>query len=76
MNLLFIESSIDPSRGGVQRVSYSLYDYFESHGISCYFAYYLVGYDKIAENKKLFFSPNGNKKYLLSILESLSLRTK
>lgn len=29
MNLLFIESSIDPSRGGVQRVSYSLYDYFD-----------------------------------------------
>lgn len=67
MNLLFIESSIDPSRGGVQRVSYSLYDYFESHGISCYFAYYLVGYDKISEDKKLFFSPDGNKKYLLSI---------
>lgn len=76
MNLLFIESSIDPSRGGVQRVSYSLYDYFESHGISCYFAYYLVGYDKIAENKKLFFLRMVIKNICFLFLESLSLRTK
>lgn len=64
MNILFLESSIDPSRGGVQRVSYSLFEYFETHGISCYFAYFLVGYDKLSDDRKLFFDPNIGKKKL------------
>lgn len=76
MNVLFIESSIDPSRGGIQRVSYSLFDYFESHGISCYFAYYLVGYDKLEEERKLCFHPEAKEKELLDTFSEFVSKNK
>lgn len=53
MNILIVESSILPTRGGIQRVSYRLSEYFESVGIGCFFLYYLVGFDEFPESKLL-----------------------
>lgn len=39
MNILFVESYVSPTNGGVQRVSWILKEYFETKGHSCYFAY-------------------------------------
>lgn len=53
MNILFFESSIDPYRGGIQRVTDLLYHFFESKGINCFFVFYLVDNDKIPMSNKM-----------------------
>lgn len=61
MNILFFESSIDPYRGGIQRVTDLLYHYFEKEGINCYFAYYLVDNDSIPLSRKMKIDLKGTK---------------
>ena len=53
MNILFFESSIDPYRGGIQRVTDILYHFFEKEGFNCYFAFYLVDNVAIQEDRKM-----------------------
>lgn len=53
MNILFFESSIDPYRGGIQRVTDILYHFFEKEGFNCYFAFYLVDNVDIPEDRKM-----------------------
>lgn len=51
MNILFVESSVEPSRGGIQRVSYRLRQYFEDNDHQCFFLYYLEGCKSIRSEK-------------------------
>lgn len=55
MNVLFVETSLDPNRGGVQRVTWLLSNFFLKKGIDCFYAYHLVDYKSIDECKKLEF---------------------
>ncbi len=52
LNILYIESSILPSRGGVQRVSWVIAEYLKKQGHDVYFAYYLVGCDEVDDKHK------------------------
>ena len=58
MNILFIESSLDPSRGGIARVTYTLANYFKRQGINCYFAFYCADFNDISVSRKLKFDEN------------------
>lgn len=53
MNILFFESSIDPYRGGIQRVTDILYHFLEKEGFNCYFVFYLVDNENIPEDRKM-----------------------
>lgn len=66
-NILFIESSIPPSRGGVQRVSWLLSEYFESVGYNVYFAYYLKDYDVVSASNKLKYYPEDSIESLINM---------
>lgn len=58
MNILFIESSIDPSRGGIARVTYTLTQYFNKQNINCFFAFYCADFNEIPQSNKLKFDEN------------------
>lgn len=60
MNILFIESSIDPSRGGIARVTYTLSQYFNKQDINCYFAFYCADFNDIPPTDKLKFNENSS----------------
>lgn len=66
-NILFIESSIPPSRGGVQRVSWLLSEYLKSVGYNTYFAYYLKDYDGVSASNKMKYYPEDPVKSLVKI---------
>ena len=53
MNVLFVEESLDPSLGGIERVTYCLSKYLTKRGIGCYFIYYQNDYPKIEKQYKL-----------------------
>ena len=53
MNILFVESYISPTNGGVQRVSWILRDFFENNGHSCFFAYTMDDENELDPSKKL-----------------------
>lgn len=50
--ILFLESSLDPTRGGIQRVSDLLVDYLTNEGYDIFFFYFLVDYIKYPAEKK------------------------
>lgn len=52
------ESSLNPSTGGVQRVSWLLASHLKSCGHNVFFSYKVarLDYDKIPENEKFFYS--------------------
>ncbi|MBD9052732.1 MAG: glycosyltransferase [Holdemanella biformis] len=62
MNILFFESSIDPYRGGIQRVTDLLYHYFEKNGINCFFVFYLVDNKEIPLSQKMKIKIDDNKR--------------
>lgn len=52
-NILFIEESLDPTTGGVQRVTWTVSNYLKKHGYNVFFLYSKIDYSKIEENNKL-----------------------
>lgn len=52
-NILFIENSILPSRGGIEKVSDILSQLFEQDGHHCFFAFWHTDNTSIDENKKI-----------------------
>lgn len=60
MNILFVETSINPNLGGIERVTYTLSREFEKNGNSCYYAYAREDYDEICEHKKIKIDYSGN----------------
>lgn len=63
-NILFIELSLNPTNGGVERVSYILSKAFQNNGYENYFLFCDNDSDLIAENHKLRFNTNNNEEYL------------
>ena len=61
MNILFVENSLDPSIGGIERVTYKLYDFFKSVGHTVFFAYYKFDYEDINNKIKLNTHRKSNK---------------
>ena len=53
INILFIEDNIDPTTGGVERVSWALANYLDAYDIHSYFAF--AGYDfkDVSEERKI-----------------------
>ena len=60
MNILFVETSINPNLGGIERVTYSLSHEFEKNGNSCYYAYAKEDYNEISEYKKIRIDYSGS----------------
>lgn len=54
--ILFIESSILPTNGGVERVSWILAESFKRNGFTICFAYYQTDYDKVPAANKIKFT--------------------
>ncbi|EGF53277.1 glycosyltransferase [Bacteroides fluxus] len=52
-NILFIENSILPSRGGIEKVSDILSQIFEQDGHRCYFAFWHTDNASIQDSKKI-----------------------
>ena len=59
MNILFLESSIPPSRGGVQRVSWLVSRYLNEHGHDTYFAFWFKDSDEVDEHHKIRIGKEG-----------------
>jgi len=59
MNILYLESSIPPSRGGVQRVSWVLSRYFNEHGHDMFFAFWVKDSEEVDEYHKLRIGHDG-----------------
>lgn len=68
-NILFIENSLLPSRGGIEKVTYKLSDIFQEKRYTCFFAYQHVDYENIPLNKKIKFN-HKNSSYLYYTLFS------
>lgn len=63
MNILMFESSLNPSTGGVQRVSWLLASFFKQNGHNVYFAYKKVArldYDIIPKKDKFLYHDDLN----------------
>lgn len=70
MNVLFIESSIPPSSGGVGRVSWILGNYLKKNHNDVYFAYYRLDSDIVDENHKIRYSFSDSEKKLFVMFKS------
>lgn len=70
MNILFVESSIPPYRGGVQRVSWVLRNFFLKHDYDVFFAYYLKDSAEVENTHKLKYDSEGKAKDLYPIFKS------
>ena len=64
MNILFIEDALLPSRGGVERVTYTLANAFERFGHEVFIAYRQCGCAEVPEHKKLQLSEAHEKNSL------------
>lgn len=69
-NILFIENSLLPSRGGVEKVTFKLSELFKEKGYNCFFAYKYVDYEGIESNKKIKIDINESKYSLTSRIKS------
>ena len=69
--ILFIESSIPPSRGGVQRVSWLLAENFKRFGYDICFAFWLKDYDKVPKSNKIRYSDDESVKDLTAKFSQL-----
>ena len=56
MNILFIETSLNPNMGGIERVTYTLSKELTKCGFLCFFAFYDVDYKEIPQRMKLRIS--------------------
>ena len=59
MNILFLESSIPPARGGIQRVSWIVSRYLNAHGHDSYFAFWFMDSEDVDDAHKLRIGVNG-----------------
>lgn len=60
-NILFIEEFLNPSTGGVQRVTISLANYLKNYGISSFFCYSDFDYEVIDDKNKLKININSKE---------------
>ena len=70
MNILYIETSLAPHRGGVQKVTWNISKFLEANGFNIFFAYHLVDYDKIPESNKIKFSLSWTPDKFFDVLSS------
>lgn len=77
MNILFIESSIPPTRGGVQRVSWIISHYFNAHGYDSFFAFWCEDTDEINDWHKVRIGVNDKiencEKILLNFIKQRNI---
>lgn len=52
MKILFFQNDLNPSSGGIARVSWSLGNYFVNQGHDVHYMYYLSDFDKIDSHHK------------------------
>lgn len=65
MNILFIEDFLNPSTGGVQRVTISLANYLKNFGINSYFCYSDFDYKPIGDKYKIKLSFHTENNYIV-----------
>lgn len=68
MNILYIESSIPPERGGIQRVTWIISRYLISKRNDVFFAYFLCDSDDIDSTHKIKYSQKWNSEKVKSTL--------
>ena len=73
MNILFVESSIPPYRGGVQRVSWQLRNYFLKCGHDVFFAFHLKDSDDVDNHHKLRYNKDSDYKSLYTVFKDYVL---
>ncbi len=67
MRLLFLVRSIDPSRGGIERNTNTLFRYFESHGMECFCIYAeipVLDSDVITAEKRMWLDMTSGRRRL------------
>ncbi len=52
-NILFIEESLDPTTGGVQRVTWTIANYLEQNNYNVFYLFCKIDYTKIEVHKKI-----------------------
>lgn len=68
MNILFVENAIRPSKGGVERVTYSLYKGLRKKGHNCYLYFRTGDYEKVSpQDKYCEDGPNIFTQFLLCV---------
>lgn len=63
---MYIENSILPSEGGVERVSWIVGEYLKSKGHDVFFAYNFVGSDDVADDHKIKYIKQWGTKKLIT----------
>lgn len=76
MNILYIESSIPPSRGGIQRVSWVISQYLKSKGHDVFFAFFLCDSDEIDSDHKVRYSSKWSSKKVRQTLVKFIIQNK
>lgn len=69
MNILFIETSIPPFRGGVERVTWLLRSYFLAHGHDVFLAFCLKDSEEVDARHKVRFEQHFTPEELLNALQ-------
>ena len=69
MKILFFQNDLNPSSGGIARVSCSLGRYFVKQGHDVYFMYYLSDYDEIDSHRKCKYVFTMDEKLMYSQIE-------
>jgi len=64
MNILFVQNDLNPTSGGIARVSNLLYKIFIKHGYNVYFLYCLSDYDKIDDCHKHKYTLSMDGEYM------------
>lgn len=64
MNILFVQNDLNPTSGGIARVSNLLYKYLINHGHEVYFLYYLSDNDEIDDSHKFKYQLTMDGKFL------------
>ena len=59
MNILFIESSLDPTRGGVQRVTWVVSNFLKSKGYNIFFAFWFKDSSEVDKCYKIRIGNDG-----------------
>lgn len=70
MNILFVEGSLPPYKGGVERVTSLLASSFSKIGHNCFFAYYIEDDINISNTKKIKIDIKWGKEQMIKVLNS------
>lgn len=68
MNILFLELNLNPSMGGVERVTYTIGTALEKQGYNVFYAYRYTDESNLPEEKKLKYSFNFSEEMLHKLL--------